>query len=528
MFVRPLDFEMESEIIYEANGEFSPIISFSENNNISSNTVDKECFQPPDDNIENMQSLFSQGMTDDAVVDFIFNSCDKEKTGFVQATELIDFFLKVSGNNEICNKFSKLMDMLDPSNINPLVDVKMFQCILKAWIAKIVPNIEDSKSQLYDSFSSKIDVEQEDAERSLCSDMKELKHHCDKLQEDNQLLLTQITDVEESSCWLRSENSKLKLKMNKLESEVGDYGKQTQLLQEDNCQLQDNLLQAKDDLQELRKHYNQCKTELEEKVAELEMVQMNLFKEKDRSKDLLQTILELQDLVLSKEEALLNKDKEIQSIAKDLVDQQLMSDRSLTSYARRSHVTGDTLASELQSSFTPERLADSDFFHRAEWNVMINEPEFEEHGENSNASGGVHSSQSSRRSTFEADIDHLNSDLVSQSFKNEGKQLDPILHRSDQSEPISTNGTELTKKGEAASGFLTRSKWLFWMLTYMICIFLTVMLMAAWCWMLLSLFFSPDCGMKNGFASYLPSCWTEVIELLKPYCRLEHHGYHPV
>ena len=77
--------------------------------------------------------------------------------------------------------------MLDPSNINPLVDVKMFQCILKAWIAKIVPNIEDSKSQLYDSFSSKIDVEQgklyylmwsmlqilkhlftEDAERSLC------------------------------------------------------------------------------------------------------------------------------------------------------------------------------------------------------------------------------------------------------------------------------------------------------------------------------------------------------------------------
>ena len=102
-------------------------------------------------------------------------------------------------------------------------------------------------------------------------------------------------------------------------------------MQEDNCQLQDNLLQAKDDLQELRKHYNQCKTELEEKVAELEMVQMNLFKEKDRSKDLLQTILELQDLVLSKEEALLNKDKEIQSIAKDLVDQQLMSDRSLTS-----------------------------------------------------------------------------------------------------------------------------------------------------------------------------------------------------
>ena len=63
VFVRPLDFEMESEIIYEANGEFSPIISFSENNNISSNTVDKECFQPPDDNIENMQSLFSQGMT---------------------------------------------------------------------------------------------------------------------------------------------------------------------------------------------------------------------------------------------------------------------------------------------------------------------------------------------------------------------------------------------------------------------------------------------------------------------------------
>lgn len=49
--------------------------------------------------------------------------------------------------------------MLDPTDVNPLVDVKTFQYILKSWIARIIPCLEDSKSQLYDSFSSKADVE---------------------------------------------------------------------------------------------------------------------------------------------------------------------------------------------------------------------------------------------------------------------------------------------------------------------------------------------------------------------------------
>lgn len=183
------------------------------------------------------------------------------------------------------------------------------------------------------------------------SDIKELKHLCDKLQKDNKLLQIQTMDIEESNCWLRTENSQLNQKMTKysslmlfdfflvlifiiyfrLESEMADNEKQAKLLQEDNLQLQDKLLQATDDMQQLRKHYNQCKTEVEEHVRELEVLQVNFFKEKDHSKGLLHTIQELEDLIHSKEEALLNKDREIQCIAKDLMDQQLMSDPSLTS-----------------------------------------------------------------------------------------------------------------------------------------------------------------------------------------------------
>jgi len=50
--------------------------------------------------------------------------------------------------------------MLDPSDIDPLVDVKTFQYILKLWITNIIPHPEDSKSQLCDSFSSKLDMQQ--------------------------------------------------------------------------------------------------------------------------------------------------------------------------------------------------------------------------------------------------------------------------------------------------------------------------------------------------------------------------------
>lgn len=117
----------------------------------------------------------------------------------------------------------------------------------------------------------------------------------------------------------------------RLESEIADNEKQTKVLQEDNIQLQDKLLQATDELQQLKKHYNQCRNEVEENIREVEVLQLNFFKEKDHSKSLLQTIQELEDLIHSKEEALLSKDKEIQCIAKDLMDQQLMSDPSLTS-----------------------------------------------------------------------------------------------------------------------------------------------------------------------------------------------------
>ena len=47
----------------------------------------------------------------------------------------------------------------------------------------------------------------------LHSDMNELKHLCDKLQKDNKLLQIQTMDIEESSCLLRAENSKLEQKM---------------------------------------------------------------------------------------------------------------------------------------------------------------------------------------------------------------------------------------------------------------------------------------------------------------------------
>ena len=49
--------------------------------------------------------------------------------------------------------------MLDPTYVNPLVDVKTFQYILKSWITKMTPHLEDSISQLYESFSSKVDTQ---------------------------------------------------------------------------------------------------------------------------------------------------------------------------------------------------------------------------------------------------------------------------------------------------------------------------------------------------------------------------------
>lgn len=103
-------------------------------------------------------------------------------------------------------------------------------------------------------------------------------------------------------------------------SEIGQHSK---VLQEDNGQLQGRVTQMKDDLQKMTVHYDECRRELEKKVCELESLQVNRMKGEEHCQHLIDTIRQLEEIILAKEEELLAKDKEIQRIAQDLMEQHL-------------------------------------------------------------------------------------------------------------------------------------------------------------------------------------------------------------
>lgn len=121
--------------------------------------------------------------------------------------------------------------------------------------------------------------------------------------------------------------------LNRVELAVLEVGQQSQVLHEDNSQLQGRLLQMKDDLRNMTAHYDECQKELEDKIRELETLQSSRTKGEENCKHLIDTIRHLEDIIVVKEEELQLKDKEIQKIAQDLMEHQL-SDRSVVNEAR--------------------------------------------------------------------------------------------------------------------------------------------------------------------------------------------------
>lgn len=111
-----------------------------------------------------------------------------------------------------------------------------------------------------------------------------------------------------------------------MELAVAEIGQQSQLLEEDNSQLHGRVKQMKDDLQKMTAQYDVCRKELDDKVLELETMQLNRAKGEARCEQLIDAIRHLEEIIRVKEEELEVKDKEIQRISQDLMDQQLLSD----------------------------------------------------------------------------------------------------------------------------------------------------------------------------------------------------------
>lgn len=110
-----------------------------------------------------------------------------------------------------------------------------------------------------------------------------------------------------------------------MELTVVEIGQQSQLLEEDNSQLQGRVKQLKEDFQKMTVQYEECRRELEVKVQELETMQVCRVKGEERCEQLIDAIRHLEDIMRVKEEELEIKDKEIQRISQDLMDQQLLS-----------------------------------------------------------------------------------------------------------------------------------------------------------------------------------------------------------
>ena len=119
-----------------------------------------------------------------------------------------------------------------------------------------------------------------------------------------------------------------------MEKIVSEFEQQAKVLQDDNSYLQARLTQKKDDLQRMTVQYDQCQKELDMKVLELEKSQAIQTKGEEHRIHLVETIRQLEEMILKKEEELIEKNKEIQKIAQDLMEQQLLLDPVLPNEVR--------------------------------------------------------------------------------------------------------------------------------------------------------------------------------------------------
>lgn len=99
-------------------------------------------------------------------------------------------------------------------------------------------------------------------------------------------------------------------------------------MEEENILLHNRIQAMNDDLQNMTKQYNECRSEIEEKTYELERLRSNNDIEEQK---LNETILQLEEKIEGKEAEILNKEIEIQRITDHLMEQQLSTERLMTS-----------------------------------------------------------------------------------------------------------------------------------------------------------------------------------------------------
>lgn len=76
-------------------------------------------------------------------------------------------------------------------------------------------------------------------------------------------------------------------------------------------------------------HHKSCQEELEEKIQELRSLQLSSSQEKEHSERLSDTIRELEEVLFTQQEELAAKDKEIELIEQNSVENQLPVDSLL-------------------------------------------------------------------------------------------------------------------------------------------------------------------------------------------------------
>ncbi|KAI9555383.1 hypothetical protein GHT06_017898 [Daphnia sinensis] len=556
---------MDSEIIYEALGEVLPM----EKRKGNKESFD-EGFGAPDEESFSVQPLFNHSMTDEAVVESIFNCCDKAQKGCVRASVLVDFLLKyASESHEIQETFQHMLVALDPFNSNPEVTINDFQSALKLCINKLTSTTEDSSFMLDISVcnnnlqstqqhSTSSPFRESDSRDSSSSelqcalvDVKELQFQYNRLQEQNTLLQEQMDAVEESNISLKSENSLLKNKINRVELAVAEIGQQSQLLEENNSQLQGRVKQMKDDLQKMTTQYDVCRKELEDKVLELETMQLNRTKGEERCEQLINAIRHLEEIIRVKEEELEIKDKEIQRISQDLMDQQLLSDPMASNEIDRDKgkETGETLAAELQSSLgdTPWKkqmgsVIKPDFIHPAAWNIMLNEPEYEDEPVNRSSSFGDFRSTGSVNGNEISDQQAVvtRSQAISNlvNLETQNANLNEFVHSTPISKiapagPVTWNREQLPVKKSKIWEVLCVLRCCLRVLFYCAAAMAFLILASVLILLLLLSMTSTatyGCGGVStmypqlGSPYYTSAFVSKVFEIIKPYCNIEYHS----
>lgn len=100
-------------------------------------------------------------------------------------------------------------------------------------------------------------------------------------------------------------------------------------MQEDNGALQNRLEELKEELRKITEAYNECQLELKSKSHELSILEINSSKEEHHCDNLYETIRQLEGILATKEKELKAKDEDIQRIAEELIEQQILADHPL-------------------------------------------------------------------------------------------------------------------------------------------------------------------------------------------------------